>query len=282
MLFHSPRTSIVSALLIASLCFAYSSLAQQPISERTHVDIVGQSNQVSFEIGGTFDRLTLTVGAPDGSTARHQVELSSSLSYDLADDKGQSRPDGTYAYELKGLAAGDEKVRVLDAGFFTIHHGTLVSDDQLERALSKAELVLDDLVVTGSGCIGVDCDSAESFGVETLKLKEDNTRLLFEDVSNPGNSPKRDWMLLANEAEDGGAELFSIVDCGDTADGCESAGRPFTVQGGAPDNALFLDDNGRVGFGTNVPMVDLHIVNGNSPALRLEQDEVNWTVRAIN
>ena len=79
MLFHRPKTSILSALLIASLCFAYSSLGQQPTSERTHVDIVGQSNQVSFEAGGTFDRLTLTVGAPDGSTARHQMQLSSSL-----------------------------------------------------------------------------------------------------------------------------------------------------------------------------------------------------------
>ena len=35
---------------------------------------------------------------------------------------------------------------------------------------------------------------------------------------------------------------------------------------------MFLDDGGRLGLGTSTPVVDLHVVTGNTPTLRLEQD----------
>ncbi|MEZ5716345.1 MAG: hypothetical protein R3D85_15020 [Paracoccaceae bacterium] len=46
---------------------------------------------------------------------------------------------------------------------------------------------------------------------------------------------------------------------------------PFTIEGGAPDNALWIDGfTGYVGFGTTIPLEDLHIVNGYYPGIRLE------------
>jgi hypothetical protein len=33
-----------------------------------------------------------------------------------------------------------------------------------------------------------------------------------------------------------------------------------------------VDDGGRVGLGTSTPVVDLHVVSGDSPTLRLEQN----------
>ena len=39
----------------------------------------------------------------------------------------------------------------------------------------------DDLIVTGSQCIGFDCltDGTENFGFDTLKFKENNTADIF-------------------------------------------------------------------------------------------------------
>ncbi|HKL22335.1 MAG TPA: tail fiber domain-containing protein, partial [Tichowtungia sp.] len=47
---------------------------------------------------------------------------------------------------------------------------------------------------------------------------------------------------------------------------------PFTIEGPAPSNSLYVDDGGRVGFGTSTPVVQNHIVDGNTPTVRLEQD----------
>src|SRR5690606_8110824 len=77
--------------------------------------------------------------------------------------------------------------------------------------------------------------------------------------------PNHDWQLTANDSANGGLNKFSIEDI--------TAGRvPFTVEGNAPNNALYIDDSGRVGLGTSTPVLQAHMRNGNTPALRLEQD----------
>ncbi|MEL7061934.1 MAG: tail fiber domain-containing protein, partial [Acidobacteriota bacterium] len=79
-----------------------------------------------------------------------------------------------------------------------------------------------------------------------------------------GSYPRRDWQILANDSANGGMERLSVVDV--------TSGRiPFTIEGNAPANALFVDANGSVGIGTATPTLDLHVTDGNSPALRLEQ-----------
>ena len=130
---------------------------------------------------------------------------------------------------------------------------------------AKADQVIaDDLIVQGSECVGVDCVNNEDFGFDTLRLKENNLRIKFEDTS-VGSFPTTDWQLTANDSASGGANKFSIEDV--------TAGRvPFTILGGAPNNSLFVNGAGRVGFGTATPAVDLHTVSGNTPTLRLDQD----------
>ena len=44
----------------------------------------------------------------------------------------------------------------------------------------------DDLIVQGSACVGLDCVNNEGFGFDTIRLKENNTRIRFDDTSVGG------------------------------------------------------------------------------------------------
>lgn len=122
----------------------------------------------------------------------------------------------------------------------------------------------DDVIITGSACIGLDCVNNENFGFDTIRLKENNLRIKFEDTST-GSFPSNDWQLTANDSANGGQNKFSIEDI--------TGGKvPFTVLAGAPTNSMYVYSNGNVGLGTPTPVLDLHIVNGNTPAIRLEQN----------
>ncbi len=126
------------------------------------------------------------------------------------------------------------------------------------------QVIVDDLIVQGSECVGLDCVNGESFGFDTIRLKENNTRLKFEDTS-VGTFPTTDWQLTANDSASGGANKFSIEDI-------TSAKVPFTITGAAPSNSIFVDSAGRVGLRTATPVLDLHINTSNTPAMRLEQN----------
>jgi hypothetical protein len=126
------------------------------------------------------------------------------------------------------------------------------------------QVIPDDLIVQGSTCVGFDCVNNESFGFDTIRLKENNTRLKFEDTS-VGSFPTNDWQLTANDSASGGASKFSIEDI-------TGSKVPFTITAGAATNSIFVDSTGRVGLRTSTPVLDLHINTSNTPAVRLEQN----------
>jgi hypothetical protein len=127
------------------------------------------------------------------------------------------------------------------------------------------QLFLDDVIVDGSLCVGIDCVNGESFGFDTIRLKENNLRIKFQDTSSSASFPTNDWQLTANDSANGGANKFSI----DDIDGGRT---PFTIEASAPSHSLYVDSSGDLGLGTSIPVVDLHVVSGNTPTLRLEQD----------
>lgn len=144
--------------------------------------------------------------------------------------------------------------------------GTLVAFGATFAAPAFADQVFsDDVIVTGSLCVGFDCVNGESFGFDTIRLKENNLRLHFQDTSNSGSFPSNDWRIVANDTSNGGANYLAFED--------STAGRnPFRVDAGAPANSLYVKDSGNVGLGTSTPAVEMHIVDGDSPAIRLEQN----------
>jgi len=125
-------------------------------------------------------------------------------------------------------------------------------------------VIPDDLIVQGSACVGLDCVNNESFGFDTLRLKENNTRIKFDDTSTAAGFPFHQWQLTANDSASGGLNKFSI-------ENITLATVPVTVVAAAPTNSLFVDTTGRVGLRTATPVLDLHIATGNTPAHRLEQ-----------
>jgi len=131
--------------------------------------------------------------------------------------------------------------------------------------LQADNVINDDLIVTQSACIGQDCNNGESFGFDTIRLKENNLRIRAMDTSNSASFPTNDWEITFNETSNGGANKFSITDI-------DGGKVPFTIEASAPSHSLYVDDGGRIGIGTSTPVVEMHVVNGDSPTLRLEQD----------
>ena len=130
---------------------------------------------------------------------------------------------------------------------------------------SDVQTIADDLVVQGSECVGLDCVSAESFGFDTQRYKENNLRMHFDDTSASAGFPANDWRFTFNDQTNGGENYFSIDDA--------TAGRQiFRLQASAPSNSFYMSSAGKIGLGTNTPVLDLHIAKGNTPAMRLEQN----------
>jgi len=148
----------------------------------------------------------------------------------------------------------------------SVHVAAVFLGATLVGGKAAADFVIaDDLIVQGSTCTGLDCVNNESFGFDTLILKENNLRIFFNDTSVSTGFPKNDWRLIANDSASGGASFFAIED--------STAGRQlFRVTAGAPANAIFVDASGRVGLRTATPLLHIHLRTGDTPAYRLAQD----------
>ncbi|GAA3938241.1 tail fiber domain-containing protein [Litoribacillus peritrichatus] len=141
----------------------------------------------------------------------------------------------------------------------------VVSGLGLSLAAVSDQQIQDDLVVVGSICSGFDCAIGETFGFDTIRLKENNLRIRFIDTSSSSSFPTIDWQITVNDSVNGGLNKFSIEEL-------DAGTVPFTILQSAPNHSIYVTGAGNVGFGTSTPLVELHTQDGNSPALRLHQD----------
>ena len=240
---------------------------------------------------------TVRLAAPDGTVSDHPFQSARDVAtLDPLFLLGESRMDGLYRYEVNfGQTLTAEQTQVLAqsrqqgssttmagqpeplesvSGSFRISNGALLVPETSEPRAGAAgsskssespnyQVIADDLIVQSSLCVGFDCVNNESFGSDTIRLKENALRIKFEDTST-GAFPGGDWQLTINDLDSGGQDRFSIENT--------TLGRvPFTVAGSAPNNTLYLDSTGNVGLGTAVPVLDLSLRATDTPAIRLEQ-----------
>ena len=198
------------ALMLAVLCLPAQG------AEVARVQIT--PSQVQWEPQVSYERLVLTVSMPGGAVVRREFAAGQAPVFELP--KGVA--NGSYAYELRVVPAIDAEVRKalaasreaggaaaverlrkagrlpageqVQSGFFTVAGGALVAPEAREERSAPAkaaaaglpvkdQVIPDDLIVQGSACVGLDCVNNESFGFDTIRLKENNTRIKFDDTS---------------------------------------------------------------------------------------------------
>jgi hypothetical protein len=133
------------------------------------------------------------------------------------------------------------------------------------------QVIPDDLIVQGSVCAGLDCVNNENFGFDTIRVKENNTRIQFDDTSTSAGFATNNWQIRANNSASGGASFLAFVDQGATGNS-ETGTIVFEVDAGAPANSLKVSSIGDIGVGTATPVLDMHVNRTDTPAIRLEQN----------
>jgi hypothetical protein len=287
------------------------------------------SASIEWRASGNYERLVLTVSGPNDFALSREFEAGTMPGLKVQDLGAKAPVDGAYNWELRLVPRISAEVRqkmmearqadddeavgrilaeaglnspIVQSGTFSILGGAFVTGGEEPRPkgnisanaktlhpATNDQVIADDLIVQGSECVGLDCVVNESFGFDTLRLKENNTRIKFDDTSTSTGFPNHDWQLTANDSASGGANKFSIEDI-------TAATVPVTVTGSSPSNSIFVASNGKVGFRTSTPGLDLHISTGDTPAIRQEQtnasgftaqtwdigaNEANWFVRDV-
>ena len=127
------------------------------------------------------------------------------------------------------------------------------------------QLISDDLIVQGSLCSGSQCVDGESFGFDTIRMKQNLVRLGFVDTS-VGAFPTTDWQITVNDPDGQGfGEFFAI-------DNLDTGARILRLDSAAPANSVYVDNFGNLGLGTSTPGLELHLLDSDTPGVRLQQD----------
>ncbi len=271
---NKTLASILTTLILSSTAWAQSAAVITEAGQLTW-PAASPRNDASYQ---------LTLSGPDGLYIRRVFEVGESVAIALSElpSTGQFKSelivqpvisDAVLKQRRSGqnsAQAGIQETESIVATFKLIDGNLPVNTTDEETrddggVAPLGQVIAEDLIVQGSICSGIDCANSESFGFDTLRLKENNLRIHFDDTSTGGSFPATDWRLEVNDTANGGINRFSLVDA--TANTT-----PYTIEGSAPNNSLYVDDAGNVGMGTNSPAVKLQVSDGDSPTLRLEQN----------
>ena len=136
--------------------------------------------------------------------------------------------------------------------------------DTGSRSDIQDQVIADDLIVDGSACVGFDCVNGESFGFDTIRLKENNLRIKFQDTSTSASFPRatgRSRLMIRPMVARTSFRLTTLM--------AVAPRLPLKpVHRAIPVCRRWWSARSC----TSIPVVDLHVVSGNTPTLRLEQN----------
>ncbi len=284
----NSRVRLVVCVLVCLCTMGMGVEAKEAAVENQVADTMIGSGTIHWTPKTAYNRLELNVSGPEGVAAGKTFDAGASPYFSLSDLKNGNCPDGMYTYELKAIpylgkrvrgagAAESKPLRLSQAqtqtGYFMVRGGSILVPSGTGEGIARVQDIVhnDDVIIDGSLCVGNDCYSGLAFGFDTIVLMENNLRIFFDDTSTIQNYPRNDWRIIVNDSTDSGGKYFAIEDATEVSN-------IFVLEAGAPDNSLYVDSHGDVGINTSTPYYELHIVDGDSPCVRLEQDgSYGWT-----
>jgi hypothetical protein len=304
------QTVAVQAQKLANISSRGSSVRWEVAAQNAGLTLTisapdGQVYQKEFPAGSSPEfTLSDNEGSrlPDGQYT-YEIRLNPVLASGVREELAAARRKGDDAkverdLRKRGLLPSKPSV---ESGSFTIQNGSVIVAGAVEDSrrsaktteqrpgvlsgntvtrlrnhrlslLSMPDIVQpDDVIIQGSLCVGLDCVNNENFGFDTIRLKENNDRIQFDDTSTSTGFPTNNWQIRANSSSSGGESFLGFVDQGATGNS-ETGTVVFSVAAGAAANSIKVDSTGRVGLRTATPVLDLHINTSNTPAIRLEQN----------
>lgn len=136
------------------------------------------------------------------------------------------------------------------------------------------QVILDDLIVNGSSCVGANCTQDMDFGFNTVVIDAQDPSLLFTDTSNSASFPTTDWRV----GVDGASGRFEIenVDSGQTAFAINSSGNGVALGAGSE----MVDGAVSVGADGNLRRV-VNVADGTDPTDAVTLSQLNAAITTM-
>jgi len=278
-----------AALALVSSTSGASEWELSPSSERAQLaDVSVQEGVITLTPRVEFKSIRVTINGPNG-TVFEKMYNEAPIAWRLDDSQGKALADGRYTFEVRFLSgvpsdeleSGDarERSKVINGGF-SIKNGVVNTTSRssipqrdvaslrkpMQKDFTKA---FDDTVFYVSDKIGIGIDDSGTVGAELHIQSGSGADILLEERAGTwGSALESQWRIR------GGDTQFSI---GQKPNATGTERENIVIEEGAPQNQLYMDSTGRIGFGTAAPTSDFHIASTNG-AIRIEDtDGSTWT-----
>ncbi len=258
-------------------------------------DLSMQAGVITLTPRAEYKSIRLTITGPDGIVFR-EIFTESPVSWRVEDANGKSLPDGRYGFELVFISegAGDDvestglkregsaEPKIVDGSFSIVngqvdtrYRSNIPSGDPeaLRQSMDGPGLKAFDasiFYVESKIAVGID-DSQIPLTALHIQQSAPNGILLEERSGTPAapGTIEGQWRILGTDTQ------FSI---GHDPNDSGSERENIVIEEFAPQNQLYMDSSGRIGFGTSNPVKDFHIASVGGSIRFEDTDNSTWDI----